>query len=79
MNFPFDAQCINEQDESPLKEGETVTVVGMSSTEATLSQQFVTVEWMNRELGVPLRQLEPIGVDDDTKQAVEDWHYWLKR
>jgi hypothetical protein len=79
MDFPFEARCTGEQDESPLKEGETVTVVGMSSTEPTLSQQFVTVEWMNRELGVPLRQLEPIDVDDDTEQAVGDWHYWLER
>ena len=79
MDFPFEAKCISEQDESPLKEGETVTVVGMSSTEPTLSQQFVTIEWKNRELGVPLRQLEPIDVDDDTEQAVGDWHYWLER
>lgn len=50
----------------------------MSSTEPTLSQQHVTVEWMNRELGVSLMQLEPIGADDETKQATEDWHYWLE-
>ena len=57
MNFPFEARCVTERDESPLKEGETVRVVGMSSTEPTLSQQYVTVEWMDRELGVPLGQL----------------------
>jgi len=51
----------------------------MSSTEPTLSQQFVTVEWMDREFGVPLRQLEPVDPDDDTEQAISDWHYWLKR
>jgi hypothetical protein len=79
MHFPFEAQCTTEREESPLKEGETVRVVGMSSTEPTLSQQYVTVEWMDRELGVPLEQLEPIDVDDETKQAIEDWHYWLER
>nr|WP_302081036.1 calcium-binding protein [Salinibaculum sp. KK48] len=51
----------------------------MSSTEPTLSQQYVTVEWMNRELGVPLEQLEPVDGSDDTTQAIEDWHYWLER
>jgi len=51
----------------------------MSSTEPTLSQQFVTVEWMDRELGVPLEQLEPIDASDDTEQAIADWHYWLER
>lgn len=30
----------------------------------------------DRELGVPLAQLEPIAVDSDTKQAVADCHYW---
>ena len=79
MGFPFEAQCVTEKQESPLKEGETVRVVGMSSTEPTLSQQFVTVEWMDRELGVPLEQLEPIDASDDTERAMADWHYWLER
>ncbi|MFB6229271.1 MAG: calcium-binding protein [Halobacteriales archaeon] len=69
MNFPFEARCVTEREESPLREGETVRVTGMSST----------VEWMDRELGVPLEQLEPLDVNDETKQAIEDWHYWLKR
>jgi hypothetical protein len=56
-----------------------VPIGGRSSTEPTLSQQYVTVEWMDRELGVPLEQLEPLDVNDETKQAIEDWHYWLER
>ena len=79
MDFPFEAQCMTKRDESPLKKGETVRVVGMSSTEPTLRQQYVTVEWMDRELGVPLKQLESLDVDDETKQAIEDWYYWLER
>jgi hypothetical protein len=79
MDFPFEARCLAEREESPLKEGETVRVVRMSSTEPTLSQQYVTVKWMDRELGVPLEQLEPIDVSDDTEQAITDWHYWLER
>lgn len=79
MHFPFEARCTTEHEESPLKEGETVRVVGMSSTEPALSQQYVTVEWMDRELGVPLEQLEPLDVREETKQAIEDWHYWLER
>jgi len=79
MDFPFEAQCTTGRDESPLKEGETVRVVGMASTEPTLRQQYVAVEWMDRELGVPLEQLEPIEASDDTEQAIADWHYWLER
>lgn len=79
LSFPFEARCIEEREASPLKESETVRVVGMSSTEPTLSQMFVTVEWKDRELGVPLEQLEPIEPNDETEQAIEDWQYWLER
>ena len=79
IDFPFEAKCMTERDESPLEEGETVRAVGMSSKEPTLRQQYVTVEWMGRELGVPLEQLEAIDPTDDTEQAIADWHYWLER
>ncbi len=79
MDVPFEAVCVTEREESPLKEGETVRVVGMSTIEPTLSQQFVTVEWMDREFSVPLEQLEAIDASDDTEQAIADWHYWLER
>lgn len=79
MDFPFEGRCTEEREVSPLTEGETVLVVGMPSTEPTLRQQFVTVEWKNSELGVPLSQLEPIDASDDTEQAIADWHYWLRR
>ena len=79
IRFPFKAQCIEEREVSPLEEGETAQVVGMSSVEASESEMVVTIEWMDRELGVPLAQLEPIDVDPDTEQAVADWHYWNGR
>jgi hypothetical protein len=34
---------------------------------------------MDRELCVPLEQLESIDASDDTEQAIADWHYWLER
>lgn len=79
MDFPFEARCIEEQEVSPLEEGETVRVIGKPSSEPSLRQQFVTIEWMDREFGVPLSQLEPVDASDDTEQAVSDWHYWLER
>jgi len=77
--LPFEARCVTEQEESPLEEGETVRVVGMSPTDPTLSQMFVTIEWMDRTLGVPLEQLEPIEASSKTDQAIADWQYWLDR
>ena len=78
MDYPFEARCIEEREVSPLKEGETVRVVGKPSAEPSLRQQFVTIDWKNRELGVPLSQLELVEASDDTEQAVSDWHYWLE-
>ena len=79
IDFPFEARCLTEREESPLEEGETARVVGMSPTDPTLSQIFVTIEWLDRELGVPLKQLEPVEASSTTEQAIADWHYWLER
>ena len=79
LDFPFEARCIDQQEVSPLEEGETVRVVGKPSSEPSLRQQFVTIDWMDREFGVPLSQLEPVKASADTEQAVSDWHYWLNR
>jgi len=79
MDFPFDARCIEKREVSPLETGETVRVIGKPSSEPSLSQQFVTIDWVDREFGVPMSQLEPVEASDDTEQAVSDWHYWLER
>jgi hypothetical protein len=79
MQFPFEARCIPERDVSPLDEGETVRAVGVPQTAPSLKRMFVTVAWKNRELGVPLGQLEPADASDATERAIADWHYWLER
>jgi hypothetical protein len=30
-------------------------------------------------LAIPLAQLEGVDVDDQTKEAIEDWHYWVEQ
>ena len=42
-------------------------------------EMFVLMRWERRGLAVPLAQLEVVHADDTTRQAVEDWHYWLDR
>jgi hypothetical protein len=79
MDVPFEARCTNAQEVSPLEEGEMVRVVGKPSSDPSLHLQYVTIQWMDREIGVPLSQLEPVDASDATEQAVSDWHYWLER
>jgi len=35
------------------------------------------VRFDGRKLGVPLSQLEPVTPKGGTRQAVEDWRYWV--
>ena len=79
LAFPFQARCRAERRISPLRIGETVRVLGMADEDDCRSEMFVMIEWQGRQLGVPLAQLDPMGVDDDTAEAVADWHYWVGR
>ncbi len=79
MRFPFNAKCIKERRISPLKKGEIIEVVGMAPEEDCENEMFTEIKWKGRTLGVPLSQLEGIGVDEETLEAINDWHYWTGR
>jgi hypothetical protein len=51
----------------------------MPSEEECEHDMLVMIRWKSRELAVPLMQLEGINVDEETQQAIEDWHYWVNR
>ncbi|MBI4192273.1 MAG: hypothetical protein HY525_17255 [Betaproteobacteria bacterium] len=38
---------------------------------------FVLIQFAGRKLGVPLSQLEVIEANGETREAVEDWRYWV--
>ena len=79
LQFPFEARCATERATSPLRAGETVEVLGMASDEVCDHEMFVMVAWQGRELAVPLAQITASDIDDETRQAIEDWHYWVER
>ena len=79
LQFPFSARCIARRTISPLEPGEEVEVVEMASAEECEHEMFVLIRWEKRQLAVPLMQLEGIQVDEETQQAIEDWHYWVNR
>ena len=76
--FPFQAMCIQELRKSPLRLDEVTTVVDMISDDDSY-EMLAEIEFMGRTMGVPLHQLEPIDVDDNTRQVIEDWQYWVAR
>src|SRR5438309_1584723 len=77
LNFPLRAKCVSERVISPLRIGEEVEVVGMAGEEECMHEMFVMTTWNRRRLAIPLAQVEGVAVDDETRQAIEDWHYWL--
>jgi len=79
LQFPFSARCIARRTISPLEPDEEVEVVGMAPADDCEHEMFVLIQWKKRQLAVPLMQLESIGVDEETQQAIEDWHYWVGR
>lgn len=77
LNVPFLARCITQRATSPLSVGDKVEVVGMPPEEECEHEMFVMIRWKKEGLEVPLSQLEAIQADDETREAVEDWHYWV--
>ena len=79
MAFPFNAISIQEHHKSPLQEQEPVEVLGMAPEHTCLREIYVNVQRNGQELSVPLAQLQASDVDEDTREALEDWHYWVAR
>jgi hypothetical protein len=79
IQFPFQGHCIQVRNISPLRKKERVTVVQMAPEEECMHEMFVEVQWQDRTFGVPLAQLQPIDLDEETQEAVGDWHYWVAR
>lgn len=80
LHFPFAARCIKKRTISPLQEGAEVEVLELAPEDECEREMFVMIRWQNASLGVPLSQLAVIQAgDEQTQEAVEDWHYWVGR
>jgi hypothetical protein len=80
LSYPFVAECIQERRASPMRMGERVIVTAMLDDDEAadaLDEMQVEIEWQGRTLGVPLAQLRGVGVNDNTAEAIADWHYWI--
>ena len=79
LQFPFSARCVVQRVTSPLEPEEEVEAVDIAPAEECEHEMFVVIRWKSRQLAVPLMQLEGIDVDEETQQAIDDWHYWVDR
>lgn len=62
---------------SPLKKGEKVEVIALAKEDDCMREMFVLIRFAGRKLGVPLSQLEVINAKGETREAVDDWRYWV--
>jgi hypothetical protein len=79
MQFPFQAQCIATSPTSPLRKGESVEARRLAPEDACSSDMLVMIRWQGRNMAVPLSQLKAADVDQSTRQAIQDWHYWIEQ
>jgi hypothetical protein len=79
LTFPFEARCISTRTISPLKVGQATEVVGLAVEEDCMTEVLVMVKLGRSTVAVPLAQLKCLSDEEDTRQAVEDWHYWVGR
>lgn len=77
LQFPFTAICVTQRPISPLRVDDEVDVIGMAPDDECQREMFVLIH--KGELAVPLSQLKPTkGGDDQTCEAIADWHYWVR-
>jgi len=79
LNVPFTARCIVKRAVSPLNINDRVEVIGMPPEQECMCEMFVTIRRGDDSLAVPLSQLKVARADGPTREAVEDWHYWVKQ
>ena len=75
ITFPFSAVCIAVNKRSPLELDERVTVARMAGEEDCEHDMYVEISWKGKALAIPLSQVEPLNADNDTVEAIGDWHY----
>ncbi len=79
LSFPFTARCTTRRAISPLRVKDEVEAIGMPPEEECAREIFVTIRREKEGLAVPLSQLKVGDADEQTRQAVEDWLYWVRQ
>jgi hypothetical protein len=78
MLFPFTAVYTTKRRSSPLKEDESVEVIGMASADECEHEMFVAIAGVEGDTRIiPLSQLTAPAADAKTQEAIADWLYWV--
>ena len=77
LDFPFAARCTKARATSPWRIGDVVTVLGLAAEEDCMAEIVVKTRCHDRKLAVLLAQLSPENADPETREAIDDWLYWI--
>ncbi|MEO0969461.1 MAG: calcium-binding protein [Cyanobacteria bacterium J06639_18] len=79
INFPFQAKWVSRQ----RLQGRDVEVIEMSPEEECSHDMFVEVRYqeggVDDSFSARLSDIKPIDIDEETAEAIADWHYWVER
>lgn len=79
LHLPFQAKWTSRQ----RPEGRDVQVIEMSPEDDCSHDMFVEVRYLEGSVGdifsARLSEIHPIDVDEETAEAIADWHYWIGR
>jgi hypothetical protein len=79
INFRFSAVWNKINRKTSSVEKRNVEVLSMSDAESCLSNMYVVISYMDDQYDVKLSEIEAIDADEQTKEALADWGYWLAR
>ena len=79
IDFPFKAKWVSRNQQN----GREVIAIEMSPEDECLNDMFVEVLYREGEIedvfSARLSEIQPINIDSATKEAIDDWHYWLAK
>lgn len=52
-------------------------VSSLAKEDDCMAEIFILIRFAGRKLAVPLSQMEAVDGTLDTREAMEDWHYWV--
>jgi hypothetical protein len=83
LNVPFMANWSKKSRKTSTVEEKKVEVLGMAPEDECLKDMYVEVVYPNGQdedvFVAKLSDLVALDTDNDTLEAIADWHYWLAR
>jgi hypothetical protein len=83
LNVPFMANWTKKSRKTSTVEEKKVEVLGMAPDDECLKDMYVEVVYPNGNdedvFTAKLSEIVAIDTDDETLEAIADWHYWIAR